>query len=391
MRIDDDWQWPKFTPEEADAVRDVVLSNRVNYWTGDECRKFEREYADWVGTRHAIALANGTVALELALRALGIGPGHDVVVAPRTFLASVSCVVTVGANPVFVDVDRDSQNVTADTIAAALTPKTRAIVCVHLAGWPCPMPSIMALARDRGLSVIEDCAQAHGARIDGRSVGSFGDVGAWSFCQDKIMTTGGEGGMVTTDDPELWSRMWAYKEHGKSWHAVYEREHPPGYRWLHESFGTNGRMIEAQAAIGRIQLRRMEDWHRRRLANARAIWDCAKNLPGLRVPEIPPGVEHAAYRCCVFVEPGKLCVDWSRDRIMDEINELGVPCQVGSCPEVYLEKAFDGSPWRPAVRLPVARELGETSLAFLAHPTLGAGAIRQLCEALSSVMARARS
>jgi dTDP-4-amino-4,6-dideoxygalactose transaminase len=389
MSIDDDWQWPRFTQEEADAVRDVILSNRVNYWTGEECREFEREYAAWAGSRHAIALTNGTAALELALRALGVGPGDDVVVTPRTFLASVSCVVTVGANPVFADVDRDSQDLTAESIAAALTPNTRAIVCVHLAGWPCDMPSIIALAKDQGLAVIEDCAQAHGACVDGRSVGSFGDVGAWSFCQDKIMTTGGEGGMVTTDNPDLWSRMWSYKDHGKSWQAVYEREHAPGFRWLHESFGTNWRMIEVQAAIGRIQLRRMESWHHSRLANARAIWHCARSLPGLRVPKIPPSVEHAAYRCYVFVEPERLRSGWNRDRIMADINALGIPCQTGSCSEVYLEKAFDGSRWRPAMRLPVARELGETSLAFFVHPTLHKNSIQRMCDALTGVMAQA--
>jgi dTDP-4-amino-4,6-dideoxygalactose transaminase len=386
---DPDWQWPRFTTEEADAVRDVLLSNRVNYWTGEECRSFEREFAAWAGTTHAIALANGTVALELALRALGVGPGDEVVVTPRSFLASVSCVVAVGATPVFADVDRDSQNATAASIERALSPKTRAIVCVHLAGWPCDMPSIMALARARGLSVVEDCAQAHGARVDGKSVGSFGDVGAWSFCQDKIMTTGGEGGMVTTGDPALWSRMWAYKDHGKSWDAVNRRDHPPGFRWLHESFGTNWRMIEAQAAIGRIQLRRMETWHRQRLANARRIWDRARALRGLRAPDIPIRLEHAAYRCYVFVEPARLRAGWSRDRIMTELNDLGLPCHVGSCSEVYLEKAFDGTSWRPHARLPVARELGETSLAFLVHPTLPEPALQRLCEGLGEVMRRA--
>jgi dTDP-4-amino-4,6-dideoxygalactose transaminase len=389
VRPDPDWQWPRFTNEEADAVRDVLLSNRVNYWTGEECREFEREFAAWTGTTHAIALANGTVALELALRALGIGPGDEVVVSPRTFLASVSCVVAVGARPVFADVDRDSQNVTAATIERALSPRTRAIVCVHLGGWPCDMPAIMALASSRGLRVIEDCAQAHGAAVAGRRVGSFGDVGAWSFCQDKIMTTGGEGGMVTTSDTGLWSRMWAYKDHGKSWDAVYRREHPPGFRWLHESFGTNWRMIEAQAALGRIQLRRMETWHRQRLANARKLWDCARAIPGLRVPEIPDGVAHAAYRCYVFVEPARLRQSWSRDRIMMELNAAGLPCHVGSCSEVYLEKAFDGTPWRPAERLPVARELGETSLAFLVHPTLPEAALQWLCDGVAGVMARA--
>ncbi len=381
--------WPNFTAEEADAVRDVVLSNRVNYWTGQECRQFETEFAAWAGTAHAVALANGTVALDVALQALGIGPGDEVVVTPRTFLASVSSIVNAGATPVFAEVDRDSQNITADTIRAVLSPRTRAVICVHLAGWPCDMDPIMALAEEHGLKVIEDCAQAHGARYKGRSVGSIGHVGAWSFCQDKIMTTGGEGGMVTTNDRALWSRMWSLKDHGKSWEAVYEREHPPGFRWLHESFGTNWRMMEMQAAIGRIQLRRMPAWHAERVRNANAIWHAARALPGLRVPEVPADIEHAAYKCYVFVEPQALKPGWSRDRILHEINALSVPCYSGSCSEVYLEKAFDGTGWRPETPLAVARELGETSLMFLVHPGLSADEIQRSCDALAQVMTRA--
>ena len=381
--------WPNFTPEEADAVRDVLLSNRVNYWTGEEGRQFEREFAAWAGAEHAIALANGTVALDAALLALGIGSGDEVVVTPRTFLASASAIVNCGAVPVFADVDRDTQNITVATIRAVLTPRTRAIVCVHLAGWPCAMDAIMDLATERGLFVIEDCAQAHGARWQDRSVGTFGHVSAWSFCQDKIMTTGGEGGMITTNDRDLWSRLWSMKDHGKSWEAVYEREHPPGFRWLHESFGTNWRMTEMQSAIGRIQLRRMGKWHAVRLANARAIWDACRQLPGLRVPEIPAEAEHAAYKCYVFVEPKELRSGWDRDRIMAEVVARGVPCYSGSCSEVYLEKAFDNTGWRPAERLPVARELGETSLMFLVHPGLGEAEIGRTVQAITAVMTKA--
>ncbi|MBM9531577.1 DegT/DnrJ/EryC1/StrS aminotransferase family protein, partial [Desulfoprunum benzoelyticum] len=372
--------WPNFTAEEAEAVASVLLSNRVNYWTGKEGREFEKEFAAWAGTRYAIALANGTVALDAALLALGIGRGDEVVVTPRTFLASASCIANARAVPVFADVDRDSQNITAATIRAVLTPRTRAVICVHLAGWPCDMDAIMALAEERGLAVIEDCAQAHGARWRGRPVGSIGHIGAWSFCQDKIMTTGGEGGMVTTDDRELWARMWSLKDHGKSWEAVYERQHPSGFRWLHEGFGTNWRLTEMQAAIGRIQLRRMEEWHARRLGNAEAIWRACRGLPGLRVPVIPPEVEHAAYKCYVFVEPAALKPGWDRDRVMSEIVARGVPCYSGSCSEVYLEKAFDGTGWRPEERLPVARELGETSLMFLVHPGIGEGEIGRTVE-----------
>jgi len=381
--------WPSFTEEEADAVRDVVLSNKVNYWTGQECREFEKEFAKWAGTEYAVALANGTVALDLALEALGIGAGDEVIVTPRTFLASVSSIVNAGATPVFAEVDRDTQNITAQTIAAVLSPRTKGIICVHLAGWPCDMDPIMELATLHGLKVIEDCAQAHGAKYKGRSVGSIGHVGAWSFCQDKIMTTGGEGGMVTTNDRALWLKMWSFKDHGKSWEAIYEREHQPGFRWLHESFGTNWRMLEVQGVIGRIQLRRMPEWRASRINHAEQIWSQARKLQGLRVPAIPEDCAHAAYKCYVFVEPQQLKADWSRDRILSEISALGVPCFSGSCSEVYLEKAFDDTGWRPDVRLPVAQELGETSLMFMVHPTLTEAEIANTCEAIRSVMQQA--
>lgn len=378
--------WPSFTEEEADAVRKVILSNKVNYWTGGEGREFETEFAAWSDAEYAVALANGTVALDLALKALDINEGDEVVVTPRTFLASVSSIVNAGAVPIFAEVDRDSQNITAETINAVLTPRTRAVICVHLAGWPCDMDPIMALAAKHDIKVIEDCAQAHGARYKGRSVGSIGHVGAWSFCQDKIMSTGGEGGMVTTNSRELWSKMWSFKDHGKSWEAVYERQHAPGFRWLHESFGTNWRMMEVQAVIGRIQLRRMADWHARRLENAKRIWSCAQQLPALRVPLVPVECEHAAYKCYVFVEPQQLAEGWTRDRVLDEISARGVPCFSGSCSEVYLEKAFNGTGWRPAVPLPLARELGDTSLMFLVHPTLSRAELEKTCSVLTAVM-----
>lgn len=381
--------WPCFTEEEAAVVQQVLLSNKVNYWTGQECRDFEKEFAAWAGTRHAVAVANGTLALDVALKALGIGPGDEVVVTPRSFIASVSCVVNAGATPVFADVDPDSGNLSADTIAKVLTPRTRAVIVVHLAGWPCDMDPIMALAEQHGLKIIEDCAQANGARYKGRSVGSIGHVGAWSFCQDKIITTGGEGGMVTTNDEALWRSMWEYKDHGKSYAAVYEREHPPGFRWLHESFGTNWRMLEMQAAIGRLQLGRLPEWTEVRTRFGETIWGACRQFEALRTPDLPAGTQHAHYKCYVYVRPERLAPGWDRDRIVAEINAMGVPCYQGSCSEIYLEKAFEGTSWRPAERLPVARELGETSLMFLVHPTLSDAAIDQTCTAIATVMSRA--
>ncbi|UZE07945.1 DegT/DnrJ/EryC1/StrS family aminotransferase [Pseudomonas corrugata] len=381
--------WPSFTEEEGDAARAVLLSNKVNYWTGQECREFEKEFANWVQVGYAVAVANGTVALDLALKALDIGEGDEVVVTPRTFLASVSSIVNCGAVPIFADIDYETQNFTVDSIRAVLTPRTRAFICVHLGGWPCDMDPIMSLAKEFDIRVIEDCAQAHGAFYKGRPVGSIGDIGAWSFCQDKIMTTGGEGGMVTTNDYELWSRMWSFKDHGKSWEAVYERKHQPGFRWLHDSFGTNWRMLEVQAAIGRIQLRRMDSWHSSRLNNARKIWLHAQTCEGLRVPVVPENIVHAAYKCYVFLKPEKLKPNWDRDRILTEINAHGVPCFSGSCSEVYLEKAFDSTEWRPEKRLTLAKELGETSLMFMVHPTLTDLEIDKTCDVLASVMKEA--
>ncbi len=362
--------WPSFSEDEANAVRDVLLSNKVNYWTGQECREFEKEFARFSGTEYGISVANGTLALDLALKALDIGHGDDVIVTPRTFLASVSSVVTAGATPVFSDVDLNSQNIEASKIEQILTDKTKAIIVVHLAGMPAEMDAIMALAAKNDLYVIEDCAQAHGAKYKGRPVGSIGNVGCWSFCQDKIMSTGGEGGMVATNDKNLWSKMWAYKDHGKSFEAVYKKDHPAGFRWLHESFGTNWRMTEMQAVIGRIQLRRMAEWTAKRQSNGNAIDKVAKKFDVVRTVEVPEYSEHAEYKHYLFIEPEKLAVGWTRDKIIDAIKERGVPCFQGSCSEVYLEKAFDNTPWRPEKNLPNAKELGETSLMFLVHPTL---------------------
>jgi len=381
--------WPCFTEEEVEAVQRVLRSNRVNYWTGTECRQFEKEFADWCGSRHAVAVANGTLALDLALKGLGIGPGDEVVVTPRTFIASISTVINAGATPVFADVDRDSGNISAETISRVLTPRTRAVICVHLAGWPCDMDPIMALAAEHGLYVIEDCAQAHGARYKGRAVGSIGHVGAWSFCQDKIMTTGGEGGMVTTNDRAVWNAMWSYKDHGKSWQAVYEQQHPPGFRWVHNSFGTNWRMMEVQAAIGRVQLRRMAHWTAVRQQNAALISEAVRQHDVVRDPTPNTDIEHAAYKKYLFVRPEKLAAGWSRDRILDAISARGVPCQQGTCSEVYLEKAFENTAFRPGARLPVASELGETSLMFLVHPTLTHAEMDKTCSVISDVLAAA--
>lgn len=373
--------WPSFTEEEARAVQDVILSNKVNYWTGNECRSFEKEFAQWSNSKHAVSLGNGTLALDSAFYALNIGLQDEVIVTSRTYIASISSIVNCGAIPIFVDIDISSQNITPETISNAITKKTKAILCVHLAGWPCDMDNIMEIANKNNLYVIEDCAQAHGAKYKGRPVGSIGNIGCWSFCQDKIITTGGEGGMITTNDETLWRRIWEFKDHGKSFDAVYNRKHLNGFKWLHESFGTNWRMTEIQATIGRIQLKKMSKWHNKRFSNMKMIQNAAKECSILRVPNIPKEIDHAAYKCYVFVK-GNASL---RDKIIEEINKKGVPCYSGSCSEVYLEKAFQNTSFKPKNRLKNAKELGDTSLMFLVHPTLTSKEIKKTCSVLKEV------
>jgi len=378
-------EWPYFEKDEIDAVAAVLKSGKVNYWTGEEGRLFEKEFASFVGVDYAVTLANGTVALEAALKALGIGLGDEVIVTPRTFIASASCAILQGAKHVFVDVDYESQNINPDIIEDAITSKTKAIIAVHLGGWPCEIDPIHEIGEKYGLKIIEDCAQAHGAEYRGKKVGSFGDAAAFSFCQDKIITTGGEGGMLVTNDKEIWEKAWAYKDHGKSYDAVYNREHPPGFKWLHESFGTNWRMTEMQAAIGRIQLRKLPKWLALRKRNADILTKSFSNIPALRVTKPPEYIQHAFYKYHVFVRPEYLKVGWNRDGILEILNTRGIPCFSGSCSEIYLEKAFGKDGLQPPTRLPIARELGETSLMFLVHPTLTEKDMNKIAEEVYDV------
>ena len=382
--------WPYYGVDEIAAVTRILESGKVNYWhTGEESKSFEEEFAAAMGCKYGVALTNGTVALELALHAIGIEPGEEVIVTPRTFIASASCAVARGAVPVFADVDRDSGTITAETIAAVITPKTRAIIAVHLGGWPCEMDPIMELAGRHGLKVIEDCAQCHGATYKGRPCGSLGDVAAWSFCQDKIMSTGGEGGMLTTNDHDIWNKAWSYKDHGKSHDAVFNISDKPGFKWLHESFGTNWRLTEMQSAIGRIQLAKLPDWVNRRRANAALLIEAFLKIPALRVPQPPEYISNSFYRCYAYVRPEMLKDGWNRDRIIGDIAAQGLPGLSGICPEIYLEKAFEAAGLTPDERLPVARELGETSMMFLVHPTMGPEHINAMIEAVNKTMEKA--
>ncbi|MDA0832416.1 MAG: DegT/DnrJ/EryC1/StrS aminotransferase family protein [Planctomycetota bacterium] len=377
--------WPNYEEDEVQAVVNVLRSGKVNYWTGHETRLFENEFATAVGCQYAIALANGTVALELALKSLDIGPGDDVIVPCRSFMASASSIVQCGANPVFADVDAQSQNITAESIRQVLTPKTKAVIVVHLAGWPCDMDAIMALADECRFKVIEDCAQAHGATYRGRSVGSLGHVAAFSFCQDKIMSTGGEGGMLTTNDEEIWKFAWSFKDHGKDWDAVYQPSDAI-FKWVHHRFGTNWRLTEMQAAIGRLQLRKLDDWVQARRRNAAYLNERFSCNPVLRLTPPPAECGHSYYKYYAFLRSEYLNSGWSRDRIVKEIQSRGILCGSGSCSEIYREQAFDATNYQPAHPLRIAQMLGNTSLMFLVHPTLTPQQLERTVDVIEAVL-----
>lgn len=384
-------RWPVFADDERAAAEKVLASGRVNYWKGEECRSFEAEFAAYTGARHAVALANGTAALELGLHALGIGPGDDVIVPARTFVGTATAVVARGARPVVADVDRVSGNLTAATIEEALMPATRCVIPVHIGGWPCDMDAIMALAEARGLYVIEDCAQAHGARWNGQHVGTFGHVGAFSFCQDKIMTTAGEGGMLITSDDEVWRRAWEYKDHGRSM-AAMERAATEGgheFKWVVESFGTNWRMTEVQAAIGRVQLGKLDSWVETRRRNAAVLDRFLADVTGLRLVLPPLGARHAYYKYYAYLELDALAPGWTRARVLHEVNARGVTCLQGVCSEIYREEAFVRAGWAPADRLPVAAELGDSAIMLLVDPTLDEADMTRAADVLRAVMTEA--
>ena len=381
--------WPFYGPEEITAASQILSTGRVNSWTGDETAAFEQEFAHYTSTNFALAMCNGSLALSASYLSLGLEHGDEIITTPRTFIATASSAVLLGLKPIFADVDPDSGSITSETVAPLINSRTKAICVVHLGGWPADMPSLCDLARAHNLHVIEDCAQAHGASICGQSVGSFGDVSAWSFCQDKIISTAGEGGMVTTSDEKLRDTIWSFKDHGKSRKLISSREKSPGFRWLHESFGSNFRLTELQSAIGRIQLRQLSSWSTRRTSNAMQLALALSDISIVRVPLTPDSIVHAWYKFYAFVCTDSLADGWSRDRILSEISCLGFPAYSGSCSEIYLEKCFQDRGLAPNYRLPVARLLGETSLMFLVHPTITSEQMASYASCIRSVLLRA--
>ena len=383
--------WPSYTPSEIESAVSILNSNKVNYWSGEHGKAFEKDFSKYFNVDFSIALSNGTVALDLALRSLDIGTGDDVIVTPRTFIASVASIVNLGANPIFADVDLDSGNITASSIEKVLTPKTKAIICVHLAGWPCDMDPILSLAHSKNIFVVEDCAQAHNAKYKDKYVGTLGDIAAWSFCEDKIMTTAGEGGMVTTNNEELFNRAWSFKDHGKNFEIMKKKSSSFVFKYVHSNFGSNYRMTEIQSAIGRIQLRNLDEWTEARKRNAMKFNEVLQNYSDIaRAPLPSEKFSHAYYKYYVYLKTDKIKKSWSRDRVVNSLNEIGLQCGSGACPEVYMEDAYKHISKKPHTRLPNAKKLGEESLMLLVHPTLTDEEMDFSCQSVSKVLNQAK-
>lgn len=376
--------WPRFEADEREAVANVLVSGRVNALVhGGECDAFAAEFAEFLGVEQALCMANGTVTLEIALRALGIGPGDEVIVPARSFFATASCVAAVGAKPVFADVLTPSQNIDPASVERMITPLTRAVICVHLAGWPCDMAALGELCERHGLFLVEDCAQAHGAAIEGHKTGTFGDAASFSFCTDKIMSTGGEGGLLVMRDPGMHTRAWSLKDHGKNPRKLSDGKGVPGqFRYIHDSMGSNARMTEMQAAIGRVQLRKLPGWLAARRANAQALSEMLAGHPLLMVPEVPADITHAFYKFYLLLRPELTDPETRRSKMIAQLMASGIPCGTGSCPDMSLEAGLKDVDCERDGALANAHALGRRTLMLLVDHTLDRDDMAQMAQAL---------
>ena len=366
-------KWPFFTENMIENVTNVLKSGKVNQWTGEKVKDFEKKFSEYFGIKYSVAVFNGSVALELCLKVLDIKKDDEVIVTPRTFIASASSINICNGTPIFVDVDPDSQNITLENIKKKVNEKTKAVILVHLAGWPCDLEEIIEWCHSKNIYVIEDCAQAHGAKYKGKYVGTMGDINAWSFCQDKIMTTGGEGGMVTTNNYEFFKKAWSYKDHGKNYDKVFNTSTMGFFKFIHDSLGTNWRMTEMQASIGIDALNHLEEWIKKRRDNANIFNETLKDLKLIRLTIPDEKYYHSYYKYYCFVKEEFLKPEYSRNDIIIELNKIGIPCFQGTCGEVYLEKVYDNN-----LNLEVTKKLSKTSLMFMVDPSYDIKIIKEM-------------
>ena len=370
--------YPKFNKNSIKKVQAVLKSGKVNYWTGNECKQFEKEFSTYIGNKYSVAVSNGSVALEIVLRALNLKKGDRVIVTPRSFIISASCVLNVGLIPIFADVDNNG-NLSIEGIKKKYNNSVKAIIVVHLNGLSCDLDPILNFTRKKNIYLIEDCSQAHGAMYKGKKVGSYGDISTWSFCQDKIISTGGEGGMISTNNKKLWLNCWSLKDHGKNHHSCFIKKHKTGFRWLQDYKGSNYRMTEIQAALGREQLKTLDKqiYKRNIIVNLylRGLKEYYQKFDILDKPDFKnkscclknkscTKCGHAYYRLNLFINVKKI----NQIELLEKLNNKKINCGIGACPEIYREKIFKKLKLCPKKRLVKAKILGETSIVFPINP-----------------------
>ena len=373
-------EYPHFGKPIIKKVNQVLKSGKVNYWTGNECKDFEKEFSNYHNVKYSLSVSNGSVALEIALKALNLKKKDSVIVTPRSFIISASCVLNLGLKPIFADVD-DNGNLSIEGIRKAYNKDVKAIIVVHLNGLSCDLDPILKFVKKNKLFLIEDCSQAHGAIYNSKKVGSFGHLSTWSFCQDKIMSTGGEGGMISTNNKKLWLKLWSMKDHGKNYKSVFYKKHKTVFKWLHDDLGSNYRMTEMQAAIGREQLKSLDKQIKRRnlIANLylTELKDYYLKYDILKKPnfkfqtyhskknsKISKQYIHAFYRLNLFINKNKI----KQNKLIQQLTKNKINCGVGACPEIYKEKIFKKLKLYPKKRLVNAKLLGETSIMFPINP-----------------------
>jgi dTDP-4-amino-4,6-dideoxygalactose transaminase len=361
-----------YSNKQIDSVIKVLKKNKTNYWTGSEGRKFEKEFSNYHNTKYSVTVSNGSIALEIALKALNLKKNTKVIVTPRSFVISASCVVNLGLKPTFADVDNNG-NLSIDGIEKVFDKNVKAIIVVHLNGLPCDLDPILKFVKKKKIYLIEDCSQAHGAVYKNKRVGSFGHISTWSFCQDKIISTGGEGGMISTNNKKLWLKCWSIKDHGKNYKSVFYKKHKTGFKWLHDEIGSNYRLTEMQAAIGRVQLRSLNKLIKKRNLIAKLYLHELKDFytkfnilkkPNFLYIKKNTSIKHAYYRLNFFINKNKI----KQTKLIEQLNDNNISCGVGSCPEIYREKVFKKLKSFSQSRLPNAKLLGETSITFPINP-----------------------
>ena len=399
--------WPQFSEKAIESVQQVLRSGKVNYWTGPKGMEFEKNFAAWQGSKYAISVATGTAALHVALSALGIGPGDEVIVPSYTFIATSFAVVQAGAIPRFADVNLADHCISVESAEELVTPRTKAIMPVHLYGNVCDMDKIKAFASRHNLFVIEDNAEAFGGSYKGRKTGTIGHIAGCSFCQNKTFTTGGEGGMVTTDDEELAWQARSFRDHG---YDVKERLNLLALEqklpYIHNRVGWNYRMTEMQSAIGLAELERMDDWNmpaRRR--NAHILMDALGKVEQIKyMPIDTPERRNGWYTMAFSLDIENMNCDVMQ--FVKAAGAEGCPCWKVFWPQCHTERAYthkqgfgnSGFPFTskeytdPAsadvskVRVPNALWHEKHTFTCFAYPTFTEDDMRQIAAGLVKVI-----